>query len=191
MRKLMALGLTAVTILSWSVAFPGELRYMQLTVGQSVEIKGEWQKDRIFKADDVELLPGERRPKLRGAISELDSTTTSIMLFGRWIRITDETQFLDAGRAEAEFKALKPKDRVEISCKIDSTGTWFARHIRTKKVKASDKIKGTISRLALDGRSPDTLSISGLLILVTDATDVFKTLGSTPETDREGGSGGD
>lgn len=191
MRKLTAIGLTALTILSWSAALPGELRYMQLTVGQSVEIKGEWQKDRIFKADDVELLPGERRPKLRGAISELDSTTTSIMLFGRRIRITDETQFLDAGRAETEFKTLKPKDRVEISCKIDSTGNWFARHIRTKKVKASDKIKGTISRLAFDGRSPDTLSISGLLILVTDATDVFKTLGSTPETDREGVSEGE
>jgi hypothetical protein len=186
MRNTLAASLLAVITLSGSVALPGELRYMQLTVGQSVEIAGQWQKDRHFKADDVEVLPGQRRPKLRGAIIDLDSATTSIKLFDRWIRITDETQFVDAGGAQVEFKMLRAKERVEVSCKVDSTGNWIARHIRTKKVKESDKIKGTISRLAFDGHTPDTLSISGLLILVTDATDVFKALGSASETENDG-----
>jgi len=186
MRKTLVASLMGVVMLSGSEALPGELRYMQLTVGQSVEIAGQLQKDRIFKADDVELLPGQRRPKLRGAISDLDSVTTSIKLFGRWIRITDETQFVDAGGAQVEFKMLKPEERVEVSCKVDSAGNWIARHIRTKKVKKSDKIKGTISRLAFDGHSPDTLSISSLLILVTDATNVFKTLGSASGTKNDG-----
>ncbi|HWO57525.1 MAG TPA: DUF5666 domain-containing protein [bacterium] len=155
--------------------------YMQATAGSTAEIKIEREKEGALRADELELLPSARRPKLRGAIEAVDSIRQAIRVFGQWITVTRETQFLDQTDTPIGFRSLKPDTRVEVSCKVDSLGNWSARHLRTQGVKSSDKIKGTISRTAYDGRSPDTLEIEGLKIIVTDRTEVFRTLGGAAE----------
>lgn len=160
--------------------------YMQVVTGQTVEIKGDWSKDGVFRAEEMELLPQSRRPKLRGAVERVDSSRQAIMVFGQWVTITPSTQFLDVTDAPVQFSSLKPKDRVEVSCKIDSAGQWSARHIRTRGVKQSDKIKGTVTRTAYDGHVPDTVLIETLRVLVTEKTEVFRTLGgSTSAADEQ------
>lgn len=168
-----------------NTAMAGDPAYFQVKAGQTAEIKGEWDKDGVFVAEEIELLPDSRRPKLRGAIEAVDSSKHSIQLFGQWVVIAPSTQFLDATDAVVAFSMFKPKARVEVSCKVDSTGVWTARHLRIHSVKASDKIKGTITRVAYDGKSPDTLTIESLKVLVTDKTEVFRTLGGSAEAGDE------
>lgn len=159
--------------------------YVQVQPGLTAEIKGEWNKDGVFSAVEIELLPESRRPKLRGSIDMVDTTKNAIRVFGQWVAITPSTQFLDVTDSLVAFSMFKPKLRVEVSCKIDSVGQWTARHVRIHNVKSSDKVKGTVTRVAYDGQSPDTLVIESLRVLVTDKTEVFKTLGGTAETDAD------
>jgi hypothetical protein len=155
--------------------------YSVLKAGQPAEIKGEWRTHGVFAASEIELLDEARRPKFRGTIDAVDTVAHAIRMFGQWIAIISDTQFLDAPDGPVDFGLLKPNARVEISCKVDSSGRWSARHIRQQKVKTSDKIKGTITRTAFDGQSPDTLFIEALPILVTDKTEVFRTLGGASD----------
>lgn len=168
-----------------SSAMAGDPAYFQAKAGQTAEIKGDWDNDGAFVAEEIELLPDSRRPKLRGAIESVDSSTHSIQLFGQWVVIAPSTQFLDAPDTVVAFSMFKPKARIEVSCKVDSDGVWTARHLRIHGVKASDKIKGTITRVAYDGKSPDTLTIESLKVLVTDKTEVFRTLGGSAEAGDE------
>jgi len=180
MRQLHALAFCAI-LLSVHVAQADEPAYMQIKVGQTAEIKGRCEKDGGFRAEEIELLPDSRRPKLRGTIDAVDTTTRAISVLGQWISVTSSTQFLDAADSVVHFSLLRPKGRVEVSCRIDSAGKWTARHLRIQNVKQSDKIKGTITRAAYDGHSPDTLVIEALRIIVTDKTQVFRTLGGSAE----------
>lgn len=175
-------------ILLGSTAWSGEPAYKQVHVGQTAEIKGEWNKDGVFSAVEIELLPDSRRPKLRGAIEAIDSNKNAIRVFGQWIVITTTTQFLDVTDSTVMFSMFKPQHRVEVSCKIDSAGQWTARHLRIHNVKASDKIKGTVTKVDYDGKSPDTLIIESLRVLVTDKTEVFRTLGGAAEADSDSDS---
>ncbi|HSG99296.1 MAG TPA: DUF5666 domain-containing protein [candidate division Zixibacteria bacterium] len=160
-----------------------------LKVGQAIEIEGDWEEAGLFIAEDIELLPQERRPKLRGAIETVARAERRFKLYGLWIHVTEKTQFLDAEFIGDSLEILQPKKRVEVSCKIDTNGTWIARHIRVGNVKESDKIKGTISAVTTDGLLPDTLDISGLHFLVTEKTDVFRTLGAGADDDSTDASG--
>lgn len=159
--------------------------YMQVQPGLTAEIKGEWNKDDVFSAVEIELLPESRRPKLRGSIDMIDTTKSAIRVFGQWVVISPSTQFLDVTDSIVAFSMFKPKLRVEVSCKIDSAGQWTARHVRVHNVKSSDKVKGTVTRVAYDGQSPDTLVIESLRVLVTDKTEVFRTLGGSAKTDTD------
>lgn len=172
-------------LLSGNIAVAEDAAYLQVKAGQTAEIKGEWDNDGVFIAEEIELLPDSRRPKLRGAIEAVDSSRHAIELFGQWVVIAPSTQFLDVTDTAVAFSMFKPKARVEVSCKVDSNGVWTVRHLRIHGVKSSDKIKGVVTRVAYDGKSPDTLIIESLKVLVTDKTEVFRTLGGSAEAGDE------
>ena len=169
----------AVMIAFAATATAEEPAYRSLSVGQTVEAEGEWKEDdSIFVAEDVELLPMPRRPKLRGSIVAADSANQRLMMFGQWIEITEKTQFIDVEDASPGFSLLKRGDRIEVSCKVDTLGTWTARHIRVGSVKGSNKIKGTISAIHFDGKVPEVIEIEGLPLQVHAETVIYKTLGA-------------
>ncbi len=155
--------------------------YMKLKVGDAVEVEGDWEaKAGIFAADNIEKLPEPRRPKLRGAITKISQQEKSFVVFGMGIRVDDKTEFMDNGGQAARFENLKVKMRLEVTSRVDENGNWIARKIEIGKLKESDKIKGTVTRLAFDGAPPDTFEISGLKILVNEGTDLFGPWGTEP-----------
>ena len=180
--KRVLIGIVALIALSSVSALAEDPAYMHLKAGEAVEIKGEWTKDGVFTAKEIEILPIPRRPKLRGTIADIDTSTQQILVFGQWIAIAPATQFLGVVDEPVGLSLMKTSDRVEVSCRQDSTGAWIARHIRFKNVKSSDKVKGTITRTSFEGRSTDTLSISGLPVAVTKKTEIFRTLGTPADT---------
>lgn len=154
-------------------AMAGSPEYMKLEykVGEAYEIKGEWHEDGYLLAIDLEPLPKPRRPKLRGQIQAIDTASNSIVLYGRQIAIYDQTEIVD-DEASDLLARLKVNQRIEISCKVDEDGHWKATRLRTKGVKNSNKIKGTLTQVMVDGKSPDTIVISGLIIVLERRTDI-------------------
>jgi len=163
-----------IAILMASSAAAGKPEYMKLDLspGNALEIKGYWEESAAFIATDIEALPKPRRPKLRGAIQDVDYNRHTITIFGLRVKVTDKTEFVDDGSSKTGFDSLKTKQRLEVSCMVDSGGNWIARKIKSKGVKRSNKIKGTISSVSVDGEAPDTVSMSGLLIILDRKTDV-------------------
>lgn len=161
--------------------------YMKLKVGDAVEVDGEWdKKGGVFIADDIEKLPEPRRPKLRGAISKVFPLEKCFVLFGMTIKVDDKTEFMDNGGQVVRFENLKAKTRIEVTSRVDEGGNWIARKVEIGKLKTSDKIKGTVTRILFDGTPPDLFEISGLKIQAVEGTDLFgpwgtKTPGATPE----------
>lgn len=155
-----------------SVGAEPEYLKLDLKVGQAVEIKGYYGDENIFVATDIELLPKPRRPKVRGEIQDIDYRHNSITLYGVPIRITEDTEFLDKGDSRTTFDDLKIGQRVYVACKFDKEGNWIARKVTSQGVKKSNKIKGTLTDVSIDGDPPDTLDLSGLLILLNKKTDV-------------------
>lgn len=148
--------------------------YMKLKVGDAVEVGGEWDKKAgVFTADDIEKLPDPRRPKLRGAVVKILAPEKSFVLFGMKIKVDNKTEFMDNDGQAVRFENLKVRMRLEVTSRVDENGNWIARKIEIGKLKASDKVKGTVTRLAFDGTPPDTFEISGLKILVVEGTDLF------------------
>ncbi|MFQ5500298.1 MAG: DUF5666 domain-containing protein, partial [Candidatus Zixiibacteriota bacterium] len=152
----------------------GVPEYMKanLEINQAFEIKGHWSEHGYFVATDIEALPRPRKPKLRGRILKIDDTAHTVTVFGRTIHVSSKTRFINDGGKETVFDDLKVGKQIEVSCKVDSAGTWYARHIKARGVKASLKIKGTLTRIAVDGTPPDTVEIDGLLILLEKLTDL-------------------
>jgi len=170
-------------------ALAGDPEYLQLKlqVGQALEIEGKWDSKGIFVATDIEELPQARRPKLRGSVLKVGTDGRTISMYGLTMKVDDKTEFIESGD-RFTFDSLKAGMRVEVSCKIDDDGSWLARKIKARGVKASDKIKGTVSRVAVDGKVPDTIEISsprsldnvaesvkipGILILLVQETDIL------------------
>ncbi len=178
MKQMFSNGRWAVmlALLLYSGAtYAAEPEYMQLRAkaGKAYEIKGRWDTSGCFTAVDIEELPNPRRPKLRGTIQMINKTDTTIRVFGRRIEIEGDTEFLGEGAAKSSFDKLKKGQRIEVTCKIDSDDReWEAVSIQTSDVKDSDKIKGTVDRVQINGESPDTLDMYGLIILLTTETDV-------------------
>lgn len=174
MRKLPLFALSFLLFSTAPAPASPKPEYMKLKVGDAVEVDGEWNKKAgVFTADDIEKLPDPRRPKLRGAIAKISPPEKSFVLFGMKIRVDNKTEFMDNGGQTVRFENLKVKMRLEVTSRVDEGGNWIARKIEVGKLKASDKIKGTVTRLAFDGAPPDTFEISGLKILVVEGTDLF------------------
>ncbi|HLG93208.1 MAG TPA: DUF5666 domain-containing protein, partial [candidate division Zixibacteria bacterium] len=146
--------------------------YIRLKVGDGVEVSGRVSKG-IFTAQSVEKLAEARRPKLRGAIEQLDAKDSAIVMFGIKIRVSAKTLFPAKGMTAEGFLNLKIGMRVEVTCNVSSSGAWDADKLDWNETKTSDKIKGAITRLAFDNKPPDTIEISGLKILVTEETDLY------------------
>lgn len=153
---------------------PPRPQYLKLKVGDTVEVKGNWdRKQQIFVASEIEKLPAPRRPKLRGPIGKILLADKSFVLFGKKISTDTRTEFLDSGSQKVHFADLKASQRVEVTCNPDEKGNWTARKIAVEKVKPTDKIKATVTRLAFTGTPPDTFEVSGLKILVGAGTEMF------------------
>jgi len=123
-----------------------------------LEIEGFWDPAGRFVASDVRIIPGERRPKLRGAIQQIDTRQQTITLYGVAIAVVPETDFTEAG---LRLEDLRPGQRIEVSSRV-TDGRWAARKIKTQNVKASDKIKGTATRAEPDGEAPETIWLHGI-----------------------------
>ncbi len=135
---------------------------MALEINVSPDRKGN------LVAEDIEVLPEPRRPKLRGSLTALDRAAGTVTMLGVDIAVGKDAEF-DVG----SFADLTIGRRAEISCEVDeATGRWSARSFATRDIKSSDKVKGTVTKLFYDGVAPDTLSISGLLILLVEQTDL-------------------
>lgn len=164
--------------LVFSVVYGGEPAYMRMDFEKipALEIKGEWDAENsVFIAKRIEELPKERRPKFRGEIQDIDYEKELITVYGIPIEIDDETQFSGSGDDIDDFKVGQ---RVEVSCKVRESGYWEASKIKTSDVKESNKVKGTITRTAVDGEPPDTLEIHGLKIILTKKTKILGPAGS-------------
>lgn len=175
MKLVLRLVVFSVLVLGCCALVTAEPEYMQLKAqaGKAYEIKGRWDTAGYFIAVDIQELPNPRRPKLRGGIQLLDTVAKTIYVFGRRIEVEEDTQFLGEDSAKSGFAHLTKGQRIEVTCKIDTDdGEWEAVSIETANVKSSEKIKGTISKVQIDGKSPDTLNMYGLIILLTNETDV-------------------
>lgn len=144
-----------------------EYAKLDARVGLGIEVEGTRDDRGLFVATDIAALAEPRSPKLRGRLDTVDTENGFIEMFGLTIAVIDRTEFTGTS-----FEKLAPGQRAEVKCQIDpESGRWRARSIRTGDIKDSDKIKGTITDLYLDGSPPDTLGISGLLILLDSKTD--------------------
>ena len=135
------------------------------SLGQALEIEGYWHEDRVFVATEIEKIPRPRRPKLRGPIEAVDRDKRQIQVYGIPIVVDASTEFIDE-RDVVAFESLREGLRLEVSCSIDDNGRLVARKIRTTDIKPNDKIKGTITDVAMDGVAPDSISISGITIIL-------------------------
>lgn len=172
-RRSVVLIMVTVVLLATS-ALAGEPEYMRanLKVGQAFEIKGSYSDDAGFVASDLEALPKPRKPKLRGELTSVDRKSRTISMYGVTMEISDKTEFVDDLADGSGFEKLRPGMRVEVSCKVNSKGQWEARRVKTRGVKKSNKVKGTLTHVAVDGKAPDTIGISGLMIILERKTDV-------------------
>jgi len=156
-----------------SLAIAGEPRYMKLNFNDvpALEIKGKWDPENdVFVASKIEELPQKRRPKFRGEIQHIDIKKKTITIYGIQIEIDDETQFSDS---EGDIETLKVGQRIQVSCKIRKDH-WEAGKIKLKDIKDSDKIKGTITKISVDGKPPDTLEIHELKIILNKKTRIVE-----------------
>jgi len=140
--------------------------------GQSLEISGVMGDDGIFVASDIEDLGQPRRLQLRGVLESVDVEMRSLVVHGVPMHLTKDSKFDDADSTRTDLAGMRPGQRIEVSCDVDEQGAWTIHQLRTHAIKASDKIKGTITRAAVDGAPPDTIEVSGLRILLVAATDV-------------------
>lgn len=131
-----------------------------------LELEGFWDPAGSFVADDVVLVRALERPKLRGAVEAVDAARKTMTLYGVTIGVPDDVERLDEG---ARVELLRPGQRVEVICEVED-GRWHAEKLRTEDVKASDKIKGTVTESDLDGAAPETVTIHGLLVSLAPST---------------------
>jgi alginate production protein len=156
-----------------------EYMKLKLAIGQAFEIEGRWDSaNHVFIAKDIEALPQPRRPKLRGAIQKVDQPSKTLIMYNLPLRVTKETEFLGDNPGGGGFEVLKAGMRIEVTCKVDSGNQWMARKISWYDIKSSDKVKGTVTQMSVDGVAPDTLDLDGLKILLTTETDVVSASGS-------------
>ncbi|MDH4037873.1 MAG: HAMP domain-containing protein [Candidatus Krumholzibacteria bacterium] len=130
-------------------------------LGLVLEVEGEWE-DGAFVAEELEELPGPRRPKLRGPVGEVDVATGVVRMYGIAMMTDSTTEFEHIG----SLADLRAGERAEISARVDEGGTWYARKIRVGDIKDSNKIKGVVNSYQADGVWPDTLEVTGIPVLV-------------------------
>jgi alginate production protein len=146
----------------------------KLKKGDAVEVTGTWDPEqRIFVAAKIERLSERRRPSARGAIESLDGRSARFRLFGRDVQVDDATVFASAtGENGGRLSDLRAGMRVEVSAEADGKGVWKAKKVEWREVKASDKVKGTVSEVGPREGSSERIRISGLGVRVTEGTEL-------------------
>ena len=91
---------------------PEDLRDIDLQkVG--LEIEGYWDQAGKFVATEVEVVPGLRRPKLRGPIQRVDVTKGTFTVFGVPIHVLESTELVGSAAEGALLDGVRPGQRVE------------------------------------------------------------------------------
>ena len=162
-----------------------EYMRMDFKPGLTLEIKGEWDTSGVFIASDIEPLPNPRSPKLRGVIQSVNLKDGTITMYGRTILFTKETRRVTLDSTQSALEGLKAGQNIEVSCKINDKNEWRARKVKSSNVKAGSKIKGSLTRVAIDGTPPDTIEINGLLILLNELTDINEPRGHSEKVEKE------
>ena len=155
-----------------SVAHSAEPEYADLRIepGTPIEVKGAMNGSGTFAATDIELLAEARRPKLRGAVERVDEAARAFAMFGLTIGVNDETEYEAEGGGRFSFDNIAVGQFIEVSCGVKE-GRWTARKVTGGRVKAAPKIKGTVTRTAMDGAPPDTVWIENIRIVLDESTD--------------------
>lgn len=135
-----------------------------------LEFKGYWNPAGAFVATEMSEEPGRRQPSLRGRISAVDVEKKTFTMYGIEIRVTDGTdgdKDKNGNDTLLDIRTLAPGMRAEVSCKIDeATHQWSADHVELRDVKNSDKVKGMVTVVDLDGVAPEIVEIHGLQIVL-------------------------
>jgi len=165
--------LVAITLLANPATAVGSA-LGKLRKGEAVEVSGQWDRgERAFVATKVERLPGGRRPSARGAIETLDPSAASFSLFGQKIHVDEATVFAaDSGARAGRLENLAPGMRVDVDADAGPGETWRATRVVWRGLKASDKVKGTITGVGPPADSVQTIQISGLDIRLSEETDL-------------------
>jgi len=160
--------------LLWNPATAAGSALGKLRKGEAVEVSGRWSSgDQIFVATKMAKLPQGRRPSARGTIDTLDQSATRFRLFGRDIQVDKTTIFAaDSGATQGRFDDLVAGMRVDVDADPGPTATWRATKVVWRGLKASDKVKGTITSVGPLAGSAQTIQISGLDVRVTEGTDL-------------------
>ncbi len=153
-------------------AGPSALR--KLRKGDTVEAEGRWDSERgVFFATRVERLPKPRRPSARGVIERVDRSAAKLTIFRREVRLGEETVFTSSsGESGGGPSDLTPGMRAEVTAEVGETGAWTATKVVWREVKASDKVKGTITDVYPVERAAEAIEIAGLALRVTEKTEL-------------------
>ena len=105
------------------------------------------------------MAPGPRRPKLRGAIQELDSGAREIVLFGRKIVVEKNAEFVDAeDRAGQLLEKIEEHQFIEYAEQTAANGRAALR--RTLPALDSSQQPTAAKRQKIDATSEDQQSTS-------------------------------
>ena len=133
-----------------------------------LEVEGHWDPAGAFIATDVEVIPASPRPRLRGPVQAVDTTGEVVQLYGVPIHLLENTELSDneadlRGASGLSGLSIEVGQRIEVTCEV-TDGVWYARKLRTKDIKASDKIKGKATSWEVDGITPEMLEFHGLSV---------------------------
>lgn len=135
-----------------------------------VEFEGYWNSPGAFIATQVSEAPEQRSPKLRGRIQAVSPERKTLTMYGITMRVTPGTDGDPDRNGKGtllDFSRLAVGVRAEVSCRVDeSTSEWTATKVELENVKSSDKVKGMITAVDIDGQAPETVEIHGLLIVL-------------------------
>ena len=130
-----------------------------------LEFEGYWNPSGSFVATDVEVQAGSSRPRLRGAIQAVDLEHGTFTLYGVPIRVSDASETGELDDVPLRVAELSVGQRVEVTCEVAEGERWEARKLFRENVKPSDKVRGLVRALDLDGIAPESVDMHGLTIV--------------------------
>lgn len=135
-----------------------------------LEFEGFWNPSGSFVADDIEVLAGSARPRLRGALQSIDEQQHTFTLYGVRLHVTEDSESGDVDDEPVSLEDLRVGQRVEVTCQVQPDGRWDVHKLYLADVKSTDKIKGVVTQAELDGEAPETVELHGLVIVVEPST---------------------
>lgn len=134
-----------------------------------LEFEGYWNPAGSFVATDVEVLPAPAQPNFRGEVQAVDPRAGTLTLYGQVLHLTEKSESADVDDEPVPLASILPGQRAEVSGSFEG-GRWLVNKVSLEKVKAKNRVKGTVTDAELDGTAPDWVAIGGLRVLVAPAT---------------------